>query len=83
MPSQRTHDRIHRVRLYLREHTAVRFFALPIVLMGAILLFFFLASGRATPLESVSMVGLFVVASLVVVSVSVLVERTVLSLRSS
>jgi len=65
-----------RVSEFLQGHPYVRVFAMPIVLMAAILLGLFLAVGNA-PVESFQVVGLFVIFSAAVVSVAMVAEKTV------
>jgi hypothetical protein len=67
---------LHRVTGFLDAHPYVRVFAMPIVLMAAILLGLFLAVGNA-PVESMQVVAMFVVASVLVVGLAILAEQVV------
>lgn len=61
---------------FLDAHPYVRVFAMPIVLMAAILLGLFVAVGRGA-VESTQVVAIFVGFSVLVVGLAILAEQTV------
>ncbi|ADD05010.1 uncharacterized protein Nmag_1431 [Natrialba magadii ATCC 43099] len=75
MISQAWSDRIHRVRLFLGEHPALRWFALPLIFMGAVITALLLLASDVTVVEAGQVTGLFLLASAGVVALGLGTER--------
>ncbi|ELZ01677.1 hypothetical protein C482_06482 [Natrialba chahannaoensis JCM 10990] len=75
MISQAWSDRIHRVQLFLGEHPALRWFALPLIFMGAVITVLLLLASDVTAVEAGQVTGLFLLGSGAVTALGLGAER--------
>lgn len=75
MVPQAWSDRVHRVRLFLADHPALRRFALPLIFMGAVITVLLLLASDVTLVEAGRVAGLFLLAPVAVGAVGLGAER--------